>query len=174
MITPDRIREMVKKFDRVLPYAEKKGSFDMGESWVSHHRGNDESSFEHKCGTVHCLGGWRVLAEYWDLKSSHLDDKNWQYCDGAWMIACDVGIYNKMKLKEWAGKNPKVWGNAHGAVMFGCSRAYDDAETLKEVLDWWLRVADRLKEHLLCGTDKVEIYADEYLKEIRNEPIEER
>lgn len=43
------------------------------------------------------------------------------------------------------------YGGIHMAVMFLSPKAYGYAETLKDALDWWLAVADRLETKSIGG-----------------------
>lgn len=99
----------------------------------------------HKCGTVHCVGGWFAVA-LCDLNSPL------NYQDGADAFAEILGFQKYMDMKYWADINRNMWGNSNGLSMFSLSMAYRnnggrDSRTMQDVLNHWRRVAQRIEEY---------------------------
>ena len=138
-----RIREVVvPNFRKVLPLANKENSLDMGESKVN---------VNHICGTVHCHGGWYAVAVA-DL-SNKVD-----FYFGAERIGEDLGFDNSnnaadIKLALWARNNKLFWDSQDGSLMFNCASAFTSdsrpkgAQSLSDIVDHWLEVADRIETH---------------------------
>lgn len=111
-------------------------SVDMGNGSVS--------PFNH-CGTTMCHGGW------FEWLTAIKDCDN-DYDDGAYKMAQMLGFYDYDLLEEWAGMNPKIWGNEEGGKIFGSSRAFMPPNSrdkrfisLEVIGKHWLEVSERLK-----------------------------
>ena len=102
------------------------------------------------CGSPACFGGW-LAVKYGTPKD---EDAGRNYRDGAYLFAEDLGFDFTCELKEWAEKNPKIWGNQNGYQMFNRPYAfnegdkkYDDdavAVTTKAIGEKLIAVAGRL------------------------------
>ncbi len=154
MITSKKVRKLVKTFERVLPYARRKGaSLNMDSAVVSRPVGsNTPACQDHKCGTVHCHAGWYLLAKMWDGKAEYLPAGRHYYYDvGARMMAQDLGLLCGYALKYWARDNPDLWGNDRGNEMFIGMRAFSPdgmnvpESSLDAIVDHWRQVADALE-----------------------------
>ena len=149
MITSEKVRNLVKTFERILPYAEHDGALDMGTGGVSCRTNSFFSG--HKCGTVHCHAGWYLLAKMWDGKSNHLRGGNRSYLDGVALMMEDMGVSDsEYGLVDWASQNPDLWGNDYARSMFCENEAFtpgnkERAETLKDIVDHWRQVGDALE-----------------------------
>ena len=154
MITSEKIRGMIGKFERVLPYARHEGAVDMDEGGVSRRVASSLGN-AHKCGTTHCHAGWYLLACEWDGVSDYLKGSGVSFEVGAHRMMRDTGMRPEGLvgslsggLVEWAEDNPEIWGNPWGEDMFFCERAFGctkDNITLEKIVDHWRGVAARLK-----------------------------
>lgn len=130
--TSAQARAVAKVFyDAAAMYPESR--LDMKETSVNN---------GHKCGSVHCHGGWYAV-----MRCS--TDENLDYTDGADKMATDLGFDEYVDLKYWADQCPEIWGNYEGDQMFSSVYAFesdtrDGAYTLKHIADHWSEVADRL------------------------------
>ena len=142
MITSNKVFRVVKKFERVLPFAKHDDALDMRTTFVS--------CEDHPCGTTHCHAGWYALAHYWDLKSHHLDDGSEivTYSTGVGNMCRDLGFNTEDGLLLWAKDNPEIWGNESGYGMFSSRHAfnYEGELTLQKIVDHWKEVGKQLKK----------------------------
>jgi len=145
-IESGKIRKMVRTLEKALPYASHAGALVMREIRIEDAR--------HGCGSSHCHAGWYLIARHIDggLPS---DGRLWNtsYSLGIDAMADDLGAVSSRELVSWAADNPAVWGNPYGRRMFDWEGAFtpggkERAETLKDICDHWLEVADRLEEVL--------------------------
>ena len=151
MITSEKIDQVVRTFERVLPFAQHEDALDMEETDVSrraeYYEADDDE--EHFCGTTHCHGGWYSLAKHWDLKSKFLGGRALHdFLSGGRAMAEDLGFKSMYHLRYWAEENPKIWGNDKGALLFDDNKAfnYEGKLTLAKIVDHWRGVSKRLKE----------------------------
>jgi hypothetical protein len=93
------------------------------------------------CGTPMCHGGWYVVA--CDLNPLEERFYGADYLDGAMAIALALGFPTSYTLELWASDNPKLWGNEYGDDMFCCNSAFNDAKTLRGVVNHWIGVHNR-------------------------------
>ena len=105
----------------------------------------------HECGTVHCVAGWYLLAKRWNGKDRFLKGQNnYNFEDGARLMAWDAGFNTIKKMLNWADDNPKIWGNVYGENMFTGQSAYDCHPLyeidLCKIANHFDGVADRLAE----------------------------
>ena len=150
MITSDKIFRMIENFERVLPYATKPGSLDMGVGDVSlEFREPWSLDRIHLCGTTHCHAGWYALAKRWDLRSKFLT--RWtDFRHGRSDICEDLGFGRGTEaaraLQLWAKYNPQIWGNGNGSAMFRYDSAFNHSGrlTLQKIVDHWGEVGMRL------------------------------
>jgi hypothetical protein len=121
---------VIDNFKKVLPIATKRNNLDMLEPAVN--------ADQHKCGTVHCIGGWYAIATC-DI------NKPLNYKDGALKMAEDLGFRDLpiLQLEEWAINHPSIWGNRYGAGMFCNPSAYGNATNLAEAIQFLEKVRDR-------------------------------
>ena len=119
MITSDKVFKVVKKFERVLPFAKHADALDMSTYYVS--------TPAHRCGTIHCHAGWYALAHSWDLKSHYLNGRFEFVTDltGVGNMCRDLGFDTEQGLLLWARCNPEIWGNEYGDYMFASRRAFN-------------------------------------------------
>ena len=77
-----------------------------------------------------------------------------EFAENADRFARALGFRDDWALLEWAGRNPRIWGNPHGSQMHRSTNAYQEPGapfvdvTLRHVLKHWRDVARRLKGHL--------------------------
>lgn len=122
---------VIDNFQKVLPLAILKDHLDMSEAQV-----NDQPS---QCGTIHCVGGWYAIATC--DTNNRLDFK-----DGANSMANHLGFRYKSELEHWAKQNLAIWGNIFAGEMFYDNRAYNEAKTLGEIIEYLKGVRDRSPE----------------------------
>lgn len=116
MPTQKQWQKVIDNFYSILPFTfDSSCHLDMTETRV-----ND---YSHKCGTIHCVGGWYLIA----VKKEELFDphpiENFQV--GATFLARDLGFRYYDQLEDWARKNPVLWGNVWGGLLFNEADAYD-------------------------------------------------
>lgn len=123
---------VIDNLKSVLPMASSNIQLDMNEGRVN--------SDDHKCGTVHCVGGWFAIAT--------LDnEQELNYNDGALSMAAHLGFKTRSQLEIWAHKHPNIWGNSYGFSMFNCEMAYGfDVGGLGDVVAHLEGVRDRSPE----------------------------
>ena len=130
---------VIDKLKSVSGQARKKGAFDMSET-IAYIKN------KHDCGTVHCVGGWYVVA---NLHRKEIKDRFKKgfvgYSDGANLMARDLGFANRDCLQTWANDNPKIWGNTAGKGLFANESAYDN-EGFDGVIAQWELVKQNLIE----------------------------
>lgn len=90
MPTKKQVQKVIDNFKKVLPMAIKDNHLMMMEGDVN---------MQHKCGTVHCHGGWYAIAVC-NLKEP-LD-----FTAGANRMAQDLGFENMGVLENWANEYP--------------------------------------------------------------------
>ena len=149
MITSGKIREMIKRFETILPYAMDAGAVNMMSSMVS------DKERKHKCGTIHCHAGWYVLACVWDRKADYLDGDEVDFRMGADRMEHDLGM-GGYTLPLWANDYPEIWGNDDGDMLFYDPAAFGCTKgdiTLEKIIGHWRRVADALEVWELCPED---------------------
>ena len=156
-----KILKVIENLERMLPYAQNNGSLDMSCGTVSTEKGKN------LCGTTQCHGGWYAIAALSYKKRK----EGVEYDDGANKMAKHLGfkesvskrqtdVYEKGqmieasdKLCSWANKNPEIWGNTDGNIMFSCygrmafyheTKRPDGALTLQHIVDHWKEVYERL------------------------------
>jgi hypothetical protein len=137
MHTPTKAQwqTVIDNFKKVLPLAEREDQFDMREPAVR--------SDEHKCGTVHCMGGWYAIKFLDEIVKQCKPGQFIGYNEGANLIAEHLGFPGQWDLQEWAGDNPEIWGNEEGSSMFSNEDSYGGAKTLAEAVTWLEGVRDR-------------------------------
>jgi hypothetical protein len=129
---------VIDKLKSILPMAKHESNFDMGQGRVN---------CFHKCGTVHCVGGWYAIAS--GLHNMGPVD----YEDGADFMAADLGfkqlhpsVEAKELLRDWAYENCHIWGNHSGYSMFSDEAAYGYAKDMQGVITYLEGVKDRSPE----------------------------
>lgn len=130
--TKKQFQTVIDNFKKVLPQAKKAGHLNMMETNVN--------MYDHKCGTVHCIGGWYAIATYDASK------KDLTWTDGTRKMAMDLGFSTAHELTSWAVRNTKLWGNSQGERMFTSTTAWGDTNTLKGVVEFLEAVQKRLPE----------------------------
>ena len=143
----------------------------------------NKDAFLHPCKTICCHGGMFLLAlkedtsnfsfEYnpylYDAqtlyyKNSFIGKKTSvpNFADGAELLAKFLGFTNIEGLKDWAVRNPNLWGNRHGDKMFSADVAFmedtvDQSNScngsVDTIINHWKKVADRI-ENLIEKTNK--------------------
>ena len=147
MVTSEKIKNVVKKFERILPLIDDQDAVDMTETKVSVPMSKRRRG--HYCGTVHCHAGWYALACEWDGGSPHLGDDPDHVVDyrhGVRLLKRDLGAAPDV----WAEENPDIWGNDWGGEMFGSAVAFggpdgDPTLTVRKIVDHWKGVAGRME-----------------------------
>lgn len=135
------VRKIVALLTSVLPLAKAKRHLDMGCTKINGDR--------HKCGTVHCHGGWFGVA----LKL-HLHGEV-SFTDGADEMGEMLGFAGMWPLNDWVKNNPKIWGvfigddhifSASAAKFFHHpTKRPNGAKNLQHIIDHWTEVAERLE-----------------------------
>ena len=109
------------------------------------------------CGTTACHAGWYLLAKEGENVIIDIDNPPKEFHDkktyeiGAELLAQDLGFDDKLDLEDWAGNNPKLWGNTEGQVMFyseeafGKIKSYAHDLSVEEIAEHWRAVADRIE-----------------------------
>lgn len=131
--TKKQWQTVIDNFVRVLPLARREDHLDMMEAVVCNNN--------HKCGTVHCVGGWYAVAALFPTGAEYIG-----FHDGCNKMAEDLGFNYENDLELWAHHNPEVWGNEDGGSMFYDADAYDGAKNLHEVIAFLEKVKDRSPE----------------------------
>ena len=116
------------------------------------------------CKTVACHGGWyetvhqmrradvadpTQLGRRGDKLREHGSSTTIHFSDGAMRMASDLGFESMAELAEWAGENPALWGNGHGAEMFFAPFAFGQHNNrfgMDVLASHWHGVADRLAQ----------------------------
>ena len=142
---PEKIREVA---DRLMHAAsEHPGHVAMNNTSVIH---------SELCGTVACHAGWYLLARRGKdviINLDHIPASEFPvetYINGAILLAQDLGFHDQIDLEDWAGDNPKLWGNTEGQVMFYNEEAFGKRNqyglSVKDIAEHWHTVADRIEE----------------------------
>ena len=138
--TVKQVNFVIEKLKLVRKQASEEGALDMNEIEVY----SKEHNYE--CGTVHCVGGWYVVA---NMNRQVIKDKVKKgyvsFVDGADLMAQDLGVGCNYHLQNWAYRNPEIWGNEKGYYMFSETYAYDDTG-FDGVIGQWCIVRDNLIE----------------------------
>jgi len=97
------------------------------------------------CDTPACHGGWAAIM-YGIKGESHEKDF---YELGAGRLAEELGFEERRILERWAEEYPEYWGNREGEYMFSAkwafSKGYHGNLSLKDIADWYMNVAKRLR-----------------------------
>jgi hypothetical protein len=127
--TSKQFKTVINTFIKILPIARFKGHLDMGQ-------GDIEKNI---CGTPMCHGGWYAVAA--NVKPDNFGIVDFD--DGALALAKTLGFIDKHALKDWALNNPNLWGNPYGNNMFCSISAFNDAKTMRGVINHWIGVHNR-------------------------------
>lgn len=121
---------VIDNLKKALPLATLENHLNMSEPVVS--------SWEHPCGTIHCLGGWYLIGS---VGIENISEKNYvSYDEGTELMASHLGIAD---VADWANDNPEIWGNEHGYQVFSDIEAFNDARTLGDIITYLEGVRDR-------------------------------
>jgi len=141
--TKEQFQTVIDNLTSVLPLAEHEGHLNMSEYMISE---NHLGHLLYKCGTVHCVGGWYGIScgihQDVDMEREHYIS----FTEGCELMADHLGLSSDMELVIWARDNPEIWGNEYGQYLLSSDKAYDGAQTLKEVTDHFIAVQSRLPE----------------------------
>lgn len=134
----DSVLKVVSNFKKLIFPKIIKNSLDMRKSSV------------HLCGTVHCHGGWYMVATH-PFRS--LFPINVNYADGANQMAKDLGFKNSSRMISFFKNHHEIWGNPNAPLMFSDKRAFfhetkrpEGAKSLSDIIDHWNDVYLRLKK----------------------------
>jgi hypothetical protein len=127
--TSKQFKKVINNFIKVLPRALFNGNLIMGECRVE----------KNICGTPMCHGGWYAVAS--DVEVG--DFETVDYSHGAQAMANALGFNHTFELREWAEVYPILWGNDYGYDMFCCNSAFNNAKTLRGVVNHWIGVHNR-------------------------------
>ncbi len=136
--TKTQWQTVIDNFKKVLPMATMDKHLDMKECVV--HQSKTVFGGGHKCGTIHCMGGWYAIAV---LSKEELQKSYVSYTQGTQRMAEDLGFNEVTDLEWWAEKTPAIWGNVYGFSMFSNEAAYNYAKTLAEAVAYLEGVRDR-------------------------------
>jgi len=104
------------------------------------------------CDTPACHGGWAAIMYGAKNGKSNKDF----YELGAIRLAEELGFKLSFRLQWWAGHYSKYWGSGEGYYMFSSNEAFNRSfkETLhlKDIADWYMNVAKRLRGEKVCIT----------------------
>ena len=135
--TKKQMQKVIDRLKTILPMAKKREQLEMMEGRVF--------CESHLCGTVHCFGGWYAVAcraRKVIKKRISFADCNYQH--GADLMAEDLGFGCRLDLMDWARDNPKIWGNVEGEGIFCDAIAFNNAKTMRGVVQHLERVLKRL------------------------------
>ncbi len=114
-------------------------------------------TFETGCGAPCCHGGWFEYASFPKARSimgCHY------FTAGSNSIAYVLGFDGASALEDWAIRNPNLWGNENGYVMFSNRRAFGKSPnaklTLKDISNHWYEVADRVADAIHSEKQRAE------------------
>lgn len=134
--TDKQFEKVIKKFESVLPLAKHDDQLDLNNIWVCNE--------DHKCGTVHCVGGWYAVANPNNPKiKAAIKKQDAEYDLGADLMAQHLGFKHASKLTDWAEENPVIWGNIYGGNLFAEEEAWNDAKNLKDIVKHLKEVRQR-------------------------------
>lgn len=140
--TQEQWQTVIDNLYSILPLTlENEHHLDMTEPCVN---------YFHECGTVHCVGGWYAIACY--KETVFITDECFNYNDGANAMAVHLGFSGRPELQTWAIKNPDLWGNQHGELMFtsnyGYANSYNTfAKSIADVIHHFELVKENCKQH---------------------------
>lgn len=135
--TKKQMQKVIDYFTKVLPFAKEEYQLNMMES--------DVCIEPNICGTIHCVGGWYVYANFHrKFIKERCIDHVLDYNDGADLMALDLGFKISPDLRCWAYCNPEIWGNRFGGGMFSNRQAWGFSRTLKDVVEHLKDVQKRL------------------------------
>ena len=132
------VLNVIRNFERVLPYAEGERLLNMLETGVSRLP-------LPVCNTPHCHAGWYLLAKKPFMQRIFSRHNNFTY--GYLEMERDLNIPS---ISDWARENPEIWGNNSGSYVFSSPLAFvgptrpNGAKTLKDIVDHWKEVYERL------------------------------
>lgn len=92
------------------------------------------------CGTVHCIGGWYAIATH---PQEIEQDIQIDFYTGKDTMLKDLGFERDQDINYWASNYPQIWGNHYGADLFVDIRAWDNAKSIPEVIQFLEGVRDR-------------------------------
>jgi len=76
------------------------------------------------------------------------------YLLGAYRLAEELGFEERYRLERWADEYPKYWGNEKGILIFSSNEAFNrsfkEVLHLKDIADWYMNVAKRLRGESLA------------------------
>ncbi len=117
---------------------------------------NMGSTKKPSCDTCGCHAGLisivaENLPELQEIYKNHIyftkgcgNESNYHCSIWADTLAEFLGIKNMHYLRDWAAKNPKLWGNKFGEWMFCCWSAFTDDKdkklTHRVILEHWKQV----------------------------------
>ncbi len=169
--SPEAVRLAMSRIERAM--AACGGDREAPMDWGIVHR--------HDCRTVACHGGWYALGRLtdhpairWRHDETFYSDPgetmmalrpdgqltHVMYCEGAHMLARDLGFMNAPALKGWAERHPQIRGNRHGERMFAGDGAVAFGKNafapvmVSEIVVWWHAVADRLDAAIPVHPDR--------------------
>lgn len=133
---PDRCRELGMIFLSLAESEPPECKVDMYESsyWA--------------CGTVACHAGWFGVSQL-----GKRNYRRYSYDKAADDMARFLDCECSYSLRNWAQRNPSLWGNDAGDGMFGTGFDFFRKPfgvmkpTLKHIGKHWLKVADRIEEN---------------------------
>ena len=135
--TSKQFKRVIDNLDKVLPMATKRGHLDMSKVELADDK-------EHICGTPMCFAGFYAVANGVFSDDRRMSD----YSEGSYLVAEHLGFgsnypANVLDLRKWAHFNPSLWDNEFGWDMFCRKKAFNHAETLREVRNHLAKVHNR-------------------------------
>ena len=119
----------IKELDKAINFLDSlpvdKNPVDMDEEQVP---------AETSCGTPACFGGYLTFLYHKEnVEEASISEDNSNYKDfthtyfhkGADSFSQALGFEDYKDLKDFLGKNPKLWGNEHGAKAFSYPVAFN-------------------------------------------------
>ncbi len=119
-----------------------------------------ESWYKPDCGTPGCHAGLisivaKELPELQDIYEClyflqcNIRGSRYEYGIWADALAEFLGFVDMNDLRDWAGKNPKLWGNKRGYDMFSSWQAFTNDEykklTHRDIINHWKKVLKNIE-----------------------------
>lgn len=146
--TPERIREMVRRFreyESNHPYA---GPVDMNEPEIYEYSVVKHPNF---CGTPGCHAGLFAVL-FGEGKDKKYHASSW--FEGINIMQKFLFSDENISLEYWAKENPELWGNGCGGHIFADAMAFGgeledspyNTVSINTIAAHWEAVADRIEK----------------------------
>jgi hypothetical protein len=121
---------VIENLYKILPLTFEAGKYhlDMTQGAVN---------INHTCNTIHCVGGWYAIAVI------DTDTRRVNFMNGANRMARHLGFSDCSEMENWAGIHPYIWGNGDGRMLFCARSAYNNANSISDIIVFLEKVRDR-------------------------------